>query len=60
MNSYTGHIKEFQSLEEAQRQGYAIEMKCGPDPKCKKCYGLGHVGKNIDTGQYEPCQCCRK
>ncbi len=28
-----------------------------PDPKCRKCYGVGHRGKNLTTGKYVPC-CC--
>ncbi len=32
-------------------------LKSLPDRKCKKCYGLGHTGKNLTTGKYVPCSC---
>lgn len=32
-------------------------LKNLPDPKCKRCYGLGNLGKNLTTGKYVPCSC---
>lgn len=34
-----------------------VPLKRLPDPKCRKCYGVGHRGKNLSTGKYVPCNC---
>lgn len=34
-----------------------VPLKRLPDPNCKKCYGVGHKGKNLSTGKYVPCRC---
>lgn len=31
-----------------------------PKPSCRKCYGRGHVGRNIRTGKHVPCACVSK
>lgn len=57
MNPTTGEIQEFSSQEAANRSGYTVPLRGEPNPKCKKCYGRGHIGRN-DQGQYVPCSCC--
>ncbi len=34
-----------------------IPLKRLPVKGCKKCYGVGHRGKNLTTGKYVPCSC---
>lgn len=53
-------------LESVQRERLAagldplIEVAREPDPGCKRCYGRGHVGKDVVTGRYVTCRCCRQ
>jgi hypothetical protein len=35
-----------------------VELRGEPDPNCRKCFGRGHVGKNLTTGLFVPCSCC--
>ena len=28
-----------------------------PKPNCRRCYGLGHLGKDIKSGKYIKCVC---
>lgn len=32
-------------------------LKKLPDKNCRKCFGVGHRGKNLSTGKYVPCSC---
>lgn len=59
MNSDTGQIRAFENSEQARKAGFDTELKGKPKSNCKKCSGLGHVGRNIDTGKYDPCTCCK-
>lgn len=29
-----------------------------PNPGCRKCFGRGHMGVNIQTGKYRTCPKC--
>lgn len=57
MNPETGEVRQFQTEAEAKAAGFSVPLKRDPNPKCKSCYGRGHVGKNLATGMYEPCKC---
>ena len=62
MNVDTGEIRRFAShdmLQEAILTGNWIPLGKAPKPSCKKCYGRGHVGRNVDTGKYVPCSCVK-
>ena len=69
MDQDTGEIKTFATkaaldAEQASRivegKKPLIELDQHPDPKCKKCYGRGHVGKDLKTGKMIPCRCVKK
>lgn len=63
MNVETGEIQEFESankLQQAMRSGTWIAVDKMPDPNCRKCYGRGHLGKNLSTNLYVPCSCVKK
>lgn len=59
MNPETGEIKEFQSMEEARKQGFTVPLKCPPRPNCRKCFGRGWEGTN-DAGFKVPCTCTQR
>ena len=69
MDTRTGEIKTFENeaqlnAEQANRiaagEPPLVELDQYPDPKCKKCYGRGHVGKDLKTGLMIPCKCVKK
>lgn len=63
MDVETGEIKEFVSsdkLQMAMHNGSWIQVDKMPDPKCKKCYGMGHHGRNTVTNLYVPCRCVKR
>lgn len=37
----------------------SVGFRRAPKPSCKKCYGRGWVGRNLKTGLYVPCRCCK-
>lgn len=57
MDTRTGEIRQFNTPEEAKAAGFDKPLKNAPNPKCKKCYGRGHTGRNLTTGHFEPCYC---
>jgi len=69
MDTQTGEIKTFAN-EDALNAEQASRIAAGkkplvaldqyPNPKCKKCYGRGHVGKDLKTGLFIPCKCVQK
>jgi hypothetical protein len=34
-----------------------VPLKRLPKKNCKRCHGLGNLGKNLTTGKYVPCSC---
>ncbi len=34
-----------------------VPLKRLPTKACKRCYGVGHLGKNLTTNKYVPCSC---
>lgn len=69
MNPDTGKISVFEDAsvladEQAKRladnKKPLIPLDQFPDPKCKKCYGRGRVGKDLKTGNFIPCKCVQK
>ena len=36
----------------------AIDIPKRPNPRCKSCYGRGHIGENIETGRWRTCPRC--
>ncbi len=43
-------------LKAMQAQG-KIPVKRMPNPKCKRCYGVGNLGRNVETNKYVACPC---
>lgn len=39
---------------------FEIQVPRSPNPKCKKCYGKGFIGKNEKTGKPILCHKCYK
>ena len=35
-----------------------VEIPDRPNPRCKMCYGRGHIGQDAKTGRYRICQKC--
>ena len=33
-------------------------VPAAPDPRCKQCYGRGHIGQNRTTNKWRPCPKC--
>lgn len=59
MDERTGEIGQFESDEKARQAGYDIPLGRAPRRNCKRCYGRGHLGRNVDTGKYLPCPCTK-
>lgn len=62
MDKETGQIKEFKNEEEllkAIASGEWVKLEKMPDPGCDHCYGRGHIGIDLNTGQYVPCRCVK-
>ena len=54
MDTTTGQIKEFKDgaeLNKAIATGNWEELDKMPNRNCKRCYGLGHLGKNTARGR---------
>lgn len=69
MDTQTGEIKTFENeaqlnAEQASRiadgKPPLVQLDQHPDPKCKKCYGRGHIGKDVKSGNFVPCKCVKK
>ena len=53
--------KELEELGDKPMSSAQIEKLMVPDPPkrgCRRCYGRGHVGFNVETGRYAICQKC--
>lgn len=62
MNTKTGEVRtfnKFDEFQEAMKTGNWVRVGRKPKASCSKCYGRGHVGRNVDTGKYMPCSCVR-
>lgn len=62
MDTTTGQIKTFKDAEELSKaiaSGDWVKLDKMPNPKCTRCYGLGHTGRNLNTGKYVPCRCVK-
>ncbi len=62
MDVTTGKFETFkdeQAMKVAIKTGKYKRVKGLPDPDCKDCYGLGHLGRNILTNEYIPCSCVK-
>lgn len=42
---------------EAQREGEKIALARIAKPGCKRCLGLGHIGRNLERDILVPCGC---
>ena len=63
MDVTTGKIKVFESddeLQKAMHTGNWVQLARLPNPNCKRCYGRGHVGRDVSTGLYVPCRCVKQ
>jgi hypothetical protein len=40
-----------------KEKGKLVKLKREPKDNCKKCHGRGHIGINIRTNEYVPCDC---
>ena len=68
MNDYTGEIQSLAAdqLCEMNLKTTAaglrplVELRCMPDPFCRRCQGVSHLGFDTTAGRYMPCRCCRK
>ncbi len=63
MDTGTGQIYEFKNqedLDEAVRTRGLVALKGKPKKNCKRCYGLGHLGKDTVTNKYILCPCVKK
>jgi len=63
MNTESGETKQFGSVDDLQASAVSGNWgQSGVRPKvsCKKCYGRGHVGFNVDTHRYVICSCVKK
>lgn len=69
MNPDTGKIEVFQdeaalNAEQANRiagdKKPLIPLDQHPNPKCKKCYGRGHVGFDLKSQTWVICKCTEK
>ena len=58
MNIDTGEVRKIELWELAGEREVIFDQP--PDPKCKKCYGVGHTGRNILTGLFVPCVCTQR
>lgn len=58
MDITTGKIRELKNDEEPVE--YEVELARLPDPKCRRCYGLGHLGRNLITKMFIICKCVKK
>jgi hypothetical protein len=65
LNPETGTIREYdpeeliQAKHRRQQRGLRplIELEQLPDPDCKKCFGKGWTGRDVDTNDVIPCKC---
>ena len=76
MDRETGAIREFSEAEiekmvgslpanaadllKAMDEHGFIPVAGFSDSDCKKCHGLGHLGRNLTTHHYVPCTCVQK
>ena len=44
-------------FEKQIEMGYIVPLARLPRRSCGKCFGRGHVGKNVQTRLYIPCRC---
>jgi hypothetical protein len=59
-NIFSGQYLEI--LEEDVKNLYngQIPLKTKPNYSCKKCYGKGHLGRDLNNFTYQLCSCVRK
>ena len=63
MDVKTGDILTFdndQDLKDAQKIRDMVELKGQPKKNCKKCYGVGHLGRDVNTHKFILCPCVKK
>jgi len=51
----TGESTQFQKPKKERKK--KSETDGLPKPDCKKCYGRGYIGVNIQTNEFIPCEC---
>ena len=56
MDPKTGKITTIDKLVDGGTN-FAIPLGNLPEKNCKRCYGRGHLGQNVDTGFHVPCPC---
>jgi hypothetical protein len=56
--SVTGTIEKPTPVILEDKEGNKLRAPWIPNSKCKKCYGRGFIGKNVETGELEPCRKC--
>ena len=51
-------LKDMDALEviKAAAEGIGLILN-DPKPNCKKCHGLGYLGRHADSGEPVPCSC---
>lgn len=64
MNPNSGQIHQFETKAElrsaeAEAGVKFIPLKGMPKKSCRKCHGLGHLGRDVTSGQFTPCRCCK-
>jgi len=51
-------MKELKEIYSKDNSIVYFKERPNPNPKCKKCYGRGYIGKNIITGKLQLCPKC--
>lgn len=60
MDVDTGEVREISELTPEQlASGKWKELGQRPDPKCKKCYGRGYIGRDVVTNRVIECSCVK-
>lgn len=58
MNPDTGEISIVEEQESPVVQpDFYFGIEKLPNPKCKKCFGRGYIGRDILTDHVIPCKC---
>ncbi len=59
MDTQTGEIRGFTAGEAVRvfMDSRWVPLDRLPDPKCKRCHGLGNVGREVVTDKYVVCRC---
>jgi len=57
-SSIVGKIEKKTPVVLQDTEGNKLNAPWAPNPNCKKCYGRGFVGRELDTSVLIPCRKC--